>query len=113
MVAHLVLLKPKPDLTEADRAGLLDAMRVAFTAIGEIRRVRVGRRTLIGRGYEGQMSTDFEFVCVMEFDSEVALKTYLDHPAHEELGKLFFTSAASALVYDFQIVEPDRIGELL
>ena len=113
MVAHVVLLRPKPGLSSADREALLDAMRVAFTSIPEIRRVRVGKRKLIGRGYEAQMTTDFEFVCVIEFDDDAALKTYLDHPAHAELGKLFFLCADAALVYDYEMVEPARIRELL
>ncbi|MEO8678489.1 MAG: Dabb family protein [Vicinamibacterales bacterium] len=113
MTAHVVLLRPKPDLSSADREALLGAMRVAFTSIAEIRRVRVGKRKLVGRGYEAQMTTDFEFVCVIEFDDDAALKTYLDHPAHAELGKLFFMSADAALVYDYEMVEPARIGDLL
>ena len=113
MVSHVVLLKPKPSLRHSEREALLDAMRVAFTGITEIRRVRIGKRKLIGRGYEAQMTTDYEFVCVIEFDDEAALRGYLEHPAHAELGKLFFVSAETALVYDYEMVEPTRIRELL
>jgi hypothetical protein len=113
MVSHVVLLKPKPSLESSERAALLDAMRVAFSNIAEIQRVRIGKRVLIGRGYEAQMTADYEFVCVIEFDDEPALRTYLDHPAHAELGKLFFMHAESALVYDYEMAEPARIQELL
>lgn len=113
MVAHVVLLKPKPSLSSADREALLDSMRVAFTSIQEIKRVRIGKRMLVGRGYEAQMTEDYEFSCVIEFDDEAALRTYLDHPAHAELGKRFFMSAESALVYDFETVEPERVKTLL
>lgn len=109
MVAHIVLLRPKPTLASAEREALLDAMRVAFTSIAEIQRVRIGKRKLIGRGYEARMTTDYEFVCVIEFDDEAALRIYLDHPAHAELGKLFFLSTESALVYDYEMVEPAGI----
>ena len=112
-VSHIVLLRPKPSLTAVEREALLDAMRLAFTTIAEIRRVRIGKRRQLGRGYESLMTEDYEFLCVIEFDDEAALKTYLDHPAHAELGKLFFVSAERALVYDYEMVEPDRIRELL
>ena len=56
MVAHVVLLKPRATMTDGDREALLDAMRVAFTGIPEIRRVRIGKRILLGRGYETQMA---------------------------------------------------------
>jgi hypothetical protein len=100
-------------LSAAGRESLLEAMRTAFTSIAEIRRVRVGKRILLGRGYESLMAERYEFVCVIEFDDEGALRRYLDHPAHAELGRLFFVSSEASLVYDFTRVEPERIGELL
>ena len=113
MISHVVLFKPRSDLSLAEREALLDAMRTAFTGIPQIRRVRVGRRRMIGRGYEAQMMVDFEYAAVLEFDDELALRTYLDHPAHADLGRHFGLTAAAALVYDFSMVEPDRIRELL
>jgi len=113
MISHIVLLKPKASLSSAERDALLEAMRTAFDSISEIQRVRIGKRKLIGRGYESQMTTDYEFVCVIEFGDEPALRRYLDHPAHAELGRLFFVTAESALVYDFEMVEPARIRELI
>ena len=113
MISHVVLFKPRPDLSPAEREALLDAMRTAFTGIPQIKRVRVGRRRLIGRGYEAQMTVDFEYAAVLEFDDEPALRTYLDHPAHADLGRHFGLTAAAALVYDFSMIEPERIRELL
>ena len=113
MIAHVVLFRPPAALSLADTEALLDAMRVAFTSIPEIRRVRIGRRSLIGRGYENQMSEHYAYAAVLEFDSEAALRVYLDHPAHIDLGRRFFQSAEAALVYDFEIVEPDRVRDLL
>ena len=113
MITHVVLLKPMASLTASEREALLEAMREAFRNIPEIERVRVGKRKLIGSGYEAQMTADYEFACVIEFHDEPALRKYLGHPAHAELGKLFFLTAESALVYDFEMVEPARIRELL
>jgi hypothetical protein len=113
MVTHVVLLRPKPSLTAAEREALLDAMKQAFTSIAEIRRVRIGKRRRLGRGYEAMMTENYEFLCVIEFDNEAALTAYLDHPAHAELGRLFYVSSEAALVYDFTMVEPDNIRQLL
>ena len=88
-------------------------MRIAFTNIPAIQRVRVGQRRLIGRGYETQAVVDFEYAAILEFESETSLRTYLDHPAHVDLGRHFGLTAEAALVYDFAILEPERIRELL
>ena len=101
MVAHVVLLKPRATLRTDEREALLESMRVAFAGIPEIKRVRIGKRILIGRGYETQMAEHFEYSAILEFDSEADLRVYLDPPQHQELGKRFFESADAALVYDF------------
>ena len=113
MVAHVVLLKPRATLSVEDREALLEAMREAFTGIPEIRRVRIGKRLLIGRGYETQMAEHFEYSAIIEFDSEADLRVYLDHPRHLALGKRFFQSVDAALVYDFTVVEAEAVRDLV
>ena len=107
------MFRPPATLIEPDRDALLEAMRHAFSTIAAIKRVRVGRRKLIGRGYESLMAEPLEWLAVLEFDSETDLRAYLEHPAHLDLGQRFFQSAEAALVYDFVIVEPDRVRDLL
>ena len=113
MVAHVVLLKLRATMNADDREALLDAMKVAFTGIPEVRRVRIGRRLLIGRGYESQMAEHFEYCAIIEFDSEADLRIYLDHPKHLELGRRFFESVDSALVYDYTTVDAEQVRDLL
>jgi len=113
MVAHVVLLKPRATLGTEEREALLESMRIAFTGIPEIKRVRIGKRILIGRGYETQMAEHFEYSAIIEFDSEADLRVYLDHPQHQELGKRFFESVEAALVYDFTIVDVERVHEII
>lgn len=113
MVAHVVLLKPRATLTEGDLSALLDSMRVAFTGIPEIKRVRIGKRILLGRGYETQMAEHFEYSAIIEFDSEADLRVYLDHSQHQELGRRFFESVDAALVYDYTTVDAGRVTDLL
>lgn len=113
MVAHVVLLRVKASLSHHDREALLQSIRVAFTGIPEIKRVRIGRRILLGRGYETQMAEHFEYSAIIEFDSEADLRTYLNHPQHDELGRRFFESVDAALVYDYALVDAGHVRELL
>jgi Stress responsive A/B Barrel Domain len=106
MIAHLVLLQPKPDLTEQQRADALDTIRTSAANLPDVRRWRFGRRVKHGLpGYEQLMPQDFEFVLIVEVDDVAALKRYLQAPAHAALGSLFYTHAATALAYDYELEE--------
>jgi hypothetical protein len=109
MISHVVLFRPKPALSEADRDKLIAALQRAVSGIPSIRRSTIGKRILLGReGYETQMAEHFEYSAILEFDSEADLRAYLDHPAHVELGRRLFTAAEAVLAYDFAHVPLDR-----
>lgn len=103
MIAHLVLFRPKPSLNGAERGAFIDALERALAGIPEIRRAQVGRRVFAGRPYDEQNSEQFPFAAILEFDTEHDLHRYLDHPAHEELGRQFYLAAERALVFDFDL----------
>jgi hypothetical protein len=107
VVTHVVLLRPRLDLSAADRAGLADALRTAVRSIPSIRRVRIGRRVIHGRGYEQLMRVDYEYAALFDFDDLAGLEAYLAHPAHEALAKRFFEVLDEALMYDFELEEGD------
>lgn len=114
MIQHVVLFRPKPTLTSADLETLIASLQNAVAGIPEIRRARIGKRILLNRpGYETQMAEHYEYSAILEFDSEADLRAYLDHPAHNDLGRRLFMSADAVLAYDFHVVEPDRITDLL
>ena len=52
MIAHVVLMKPRPDLSDADRMSFVASFERAVRTIPSVRGVRVGRRVLHGAGYE-------------------------------------------------------------
>ncbi len=110
MVLHLVLFRPRVDLSAAEQSALLDALRTAASGIPGIRRFRVGRRALHGREYEQLMREDLPYAAVLEFDDLDGLKAYLNHPAHQDLGNRFMESFASALIYDYEVEEADDIA---
>ena len=102
MVWHLVLMKPKPDLSTEDRRALLDAFDRACREIPTVRDVHVGKRFTFGAGYEAVMPDTGEYMIAISFDDAAALQTYLRHPAHQELGARWGQSLSSAFVYDYE-----------
>lgn len=103
MIAHIVLLQPRADLTEVQRQDALATLERAATEVPEIRSVRVGRRVKHGLpGYEQLMPQEFEFALIIEVDDVEALKRYLQAPAHLALGQLFYTATSAALAYDYE-----------
>jgi hypothetical protein len=103
MVWHLVLMKPRPALSTAERRDLLDAFDRACREIPTVRDVRVGRRVMHGAGYEAAVPDSADYVVLLAFDDLAGLQAYLRHPAHEPLGARFNQSLSSALVYDFEL----------
>jgi stress responsive alpha/beta barrel protein len=112
VVTHLVLMKPRPDLSAADREQLIAAFERALTEILAVRRVRVGRRITHGAGYEAGMPDAADYLVAIEFEDVEGLAAYLRHPAHEALGARFTESLAGALVYDFEEIGLKSLRDL-
>lgn len=113
MIAHIVLFRPKADLTADQRRAFVTALEHAFGSIPLIKRARVGRRLVMGRQYDQQNTHDFPFVAVLEFDSEAGLRGYLEHPAHEMLGAQFYVTSDAAFVFDYELLEGRQVRDLL
>ena len=105
MIAHVVLFQPRADLSPDERDAFAASFEHALTSIPEVHRARVGVRRTLGRLYDAHNRCECSFVAIIEFESETDLLTYLDHPAHEELGRRFYETAEAALVYDFELTE--------
>jgi hypothetical protein len=114
MIAHVIVFRPKPELSKTERAAILGSLSTAAQDIPDIRRFRVGRRIRHGLpGYEQAMREDFEFLVIVEVENVEALRAYLVHPSHAALGSHFTQSAAAALAYDYELVEANKAGSLL
>lgn len=105
MVIHLVLLKPRADLSLSERQDFIASFRRATSEIPGVRGVRFGRRLRHGAGYESTAPDAADFMAILEFGDLAALQAYLRHPAHGELGARFGQMVSSALVYDFELVQ--------
>jgi len=103
MIAHVVLFRPRAELSDVERGGLVDALTRALEEIPSIRRARIGRRITHGRPYEQLMRVDYPFLALLEFDDRAGLLAYLNHPAHEQLATRFFAAFEDALMYDYDM----------
>lgn len=112
MIFHVVLFRPRPDLSAADRAGLVAAFETALQHIPSIRRFHVGRRLTHGAGYEALMPESLDYGAVIEFDDLAGLREYLEHPAHEALGAPFMRSLEASAIFDYQMQDGDQLRRL-
>ena len=112
MIAHVVLFRPRADLTGSERQVFVDALEHALTKIDLIKRATIGRRVTLGRLYD-QTATDFPFAAILEFATEADLRSYLDHPAHVNLGRQFYVASEQALALDYEALEGDWATQLL
>jgi Stress responsive A/B Barrel Domain len=112
MVLHIVLFRPRRDLSPAGRIGLVEALEGALRQIPSIRRFHVGRRIIHGAGYEALMPESLDYGAVIEFDDLAGLQAYLEHPAHKALGSQFMQSLESSAIFDYQVQDGDQLRRL-
>jgi hypothetical protein len=105
MIWHVVLMKPKPNLSDADRAAFASAFERAVHAIPTVRDVRIGRRVTHGASYEQGMPDAADYFAAVAFDDLDGLQAYLRHSAHDEVSAKFGETLSSAMVYDFDLIE--------
>jgi hypothetical protein len=112
VLTHLVLMKPRPNLPAPERSALVDAFERAVREISTVRNVRIGRRVVLGAGYEAAAPDIAEYVAEIDFDDVAGLQAYLRHPAHGDLGVRFGQALSSAVVFDFEVggIEDLRAG---
>ena len=110
MFSHVVLMKPRADLTERERTAFVRAFDRALREIPSVRAVRIGERVTHGAGYEPRMPDTGHFIAIIDFDDLAGLQAYLRHPAHEQLGALFYETISSGLVYDYEIGGIERLA---
>jgi hypothetical protein len=113
MITHVVLLKPRPDLSADARRAFATAFEHAVTVIPSIRGVQVGRRVRHGAAYEAGTPDAADVVALLTFDDLDGLRTYLAHPAHAEVARLFGETVQSAMVFDVDMGGIQRLADLV
>jgi Stress responsive A/B Barrel Domain len=109
---HIVMLKPRADISASERAEFTAAFERAIREIPAVRQVRIGTRVTHGAGYESAMPDSADVLAAIEFDDLAGLQAYLRHPAHDDLGELFGRLLSSALVYDFEVGGMEVLAKL-
>lgn len=105
-------MKPRPDLSPADREGFIGAFERALRQIPTVRAVRIGKRMTHGASYESS-APDLDYLATIDFDDLDGLQTYLRHPAHADLGARFGQALSGALVYDFEVGGVEMLGDVV
>ena len=105
-------MKPRADLSPAERQALIDTFEHAIREIKDVRGVRVGGRGVDGARDEQSAPDSADYLVTIDFDDLAGLQAYLRHPAHEALGASFNRSLSSALVYDFEVGGPEGLANL-
>lgn len=80
MVRHVALFSWKPETTPADVSKVEEALHQLPTKIACIQSYRFGRDLGVQEG-------NADFALVADFVDEDALKTYANHPDHQEVLK--------------------------
>jgi hypothetical protein len=112
MLFHVVLFRPRPDLSGDEVSALVRAVEDAHHQIPSIRRFHVGRRVVHGAGYEALMGLSFDYAAVIEFDDLAGLRAYLAHPAHRALGPRFMQSLESSAIFDYEMTDAGGVAAL-
>ncbi len=111
MISHVVLFKPRADLSAAARRRLVAAFGRAIREIPGVRAARIGRRVSTGAGYEAAMPDTADYLVALDFDDVEGVRRYLAHPAHADLGRRFGESTSARLVFDFEWMALDGLGD--
>src|SRR5262249_47424432 len=106
MIAHIVLFRPKPGITAAQRRTFAKALSRTCREASSVRRASVGRTARAASGVARIAGSDaYPYAAVIEFDDADGLRAYLSHPAHEELARLFWEACDATIIVDFETTD--------
>lgn len=96
-VEHVVLVKPKPDVTDEALAALWAGLGGMQTLIPGITGVAMG-----GNTSPEQMDRGFTIGFIVTFENAAARDAYLPHPDHLAVVPLVLAVAEETLVFDLE-----------
>jgi hypothetical protein len=103
VILHIVLFRPRPDVTDAERNAFRAALDAARASIPDVLHFWTGSRLEEGPAYRLSGFPDFPFAAIVAVRDRPALDAYLSHPAHEAVSRWFNGTAEAALIYDFEV----------
>ena len=106
MIFHIVLFNPKPNLSAESVQAFTRTLGDCLRSVPQIRRANVGRQLSVDPGYPRSFGEKtYQFAAVLEFDSAEELISYLNHPKHEELGRLFWLNCEGTIVSEHEMMD--------
>jgi hypothetical protein len=102
-IAHVVLFRFTPGLSEPDRTALQRQVESHANEIGGMREVRFARLA------QADEPEGWQYLMSMVFATKAELDRYLAHPVHMELYHWVMARGCELLVYDY---DPDEAGSL-
>jgi len=106
VIFHTVLFNPKPELSTDSIKVFTQTLGECLRSIPAIKRAMVGRQLSVDPGYSRSLGdATYKFAAVLEFESSADLVSYLNHPKHEELGRLFWLNCANTIVAEHEMVD--------
>ena len=113
MVVHIVLFRPKANLSGIEQKALLASIEHAAANIPSVRRFRIGKTVANPPSYQLQGFPDLPYLAVVEFDDRAGLEEYLEHQLHGDLGRRFNDSLEAALIYDYELADAAQAHQQL
>jgi hypothetical protein len=108
VIAHIVLFRPRPDVTEIERQSFVAALERACRDVPAI------RRATVGRSLPGDHGAEFPYSAVFEFEDEADLRAYIAHPLHQPLAQLFWQTCAAVTIVNANTVDGrEPLGQFL
>jgi hypothetical protein len=95
MLKHVVFLKFKEGVTEAEISGLEEGLSALPAKISEIKGYQFGRDVV-------HSERSYDFALVSDFDNLEALKRYQVHPDHLPVIDMVRSTSAGILAVDFE-----------
>ncbi|MBW1644770.1 MAG: Dabb family protein [Deltaproteobacteria bacterium] len=94
MIKHIIMIKFKPDTSEAQLAAIETGLAGLPAAIDEIISFEFGRDVV-------RADRSFDFALVAVFADLAALERYQVHPQHQQVAALVRQAAAQVVAVDF------------
>lgn len=106
MIQHIVLFKPRDGATRDELEAFITAFERACREIPGVSRAMVGKDAKLGVNYAGEFADQrYTYSAVIEFADRASLFTYLQHPLHVALGRLFWQACESTVILDAEVVD--------
>jgi Stress responsive A/B Barrel Domain len=100
VLQHIVLFTFRDEVSAAERAAILEALRGLRTAVPSLRSLAVGENISPAR------AQGYTHVLVETFDDRAGLGSYADHPAHLPVLARVRAAAAQLLAVDLEAPAP-------